>query len=106
MGPVFADDQQWVARRVRDAHHFPDMATRAVPSHRAGECHARGELRPVIPAAGAAQSKATGTPKMTHHELVGTAVQMMIPLSRHADGVGSVRGRRQMGGQADSQNRH
>jgi hypothetical protein len=67
-----------------------DIARRVASSHLAGQRHAQGELSVVIPTAQSSPSRATGTPRNIDHELVVTAVQLMIPTSGHANVVGSV----------------
>jgi hypothetical protein len=68
----------------------PDIQRRAVVTHRGAERHAQGELRAVMPRAQSSPSTATGTPRTTDHELVVTAVQLMIPAFGHANAAGSV----------------
>ena len=67
-----------------------DIARRAVSIQRVDERHAHGEFRAVIPTAQSSPIKATGTPSITDHELVVTAVQLMIPVFGHAKAAGSV----------------
>ncbi len=43
-----------------------------------------------MPTAQSNPMRATGTPKITDHELVVTAVQLTIPVSGQASAVGSV----------------
>jgi hypothetical protein len=54
------------------------------------ERQAHGEFRPAIPNAQASPRTATGTPKITDHELVVTRVQLTMPVSGQAKAVGSV----------------
>jgi hypothetical protein len=56
----------------------------------ADERQAHGELTAVMPAAQSSPMRATGTPRITDHELVVTAVQLTIPVSGQASAVGSV----------------
>ena len=59
-------------------------------SHLADERQAHGEFRAVMAAAQSSPRRATGTPRITDHELVVTEVQLTIPVSGQASAVGSV----------------
>jgi hypothetical protein len=68
----------------------PDKPRRAMSTHFARERQDRGVVSAAMANDHSRPIKATGTPAITDHELVVTAVQLMIPVSGHARAVGSV----------------